>query len=340
MSFPLRGDYLISGPVDARGVNGLLFGRPFENAGAVVAILISGSSKSFNTNNLASRISDTNFKLSSNFLIDNESLVIKPSVLQIADGSINLTASIGRSNLPSFTLKSNAQNIAVAQLYPLLGITEEKDSKPGVLKTLDLTASGDNNDPWNSLSGSCSLSYQLSPENSSRWNRRIQGALQSIPTLISALTLQKDQEDIGLLTAKMTLGSAAAKIEEFFLAKNLYSIKGNGKVQFDGALDLKSDLIFMKKAFSSLGLGIAPLSNLFGKLGSISIPLSISGNFKQPEINADYRTFLKDNSGLTLLGNTASGASNAGVAVYDFLSSPFSRSNPEKIAETPTLTAP
>jgi hypothetical protein len=75
------------------------------------------------------------------------------------------------------------------------------------------------------------------------------------------------------------------------------------------------------------GLGIPSLPGVMCRIGKVEIPLLLGKKLPSPSVSVDVTTFMKDNSGITLLGEAAQTTGGAVRDVFGVLTSPF-RSDP------------
>ena len=90
----------------------------------------------------------------------------------------------------------------------------------------------------------------------------------------------------------------------------------------------------MKQTLTSLGGGFERLGSLLGRVGKVEIPVFIRGQVPNISVVPDVVTLVKDNSGLTLVGNVLGSTLDAGRSVAGFVLSPFeSKRNREQSSE-------
>jgi hypothetical protein len=226
-------------------------------------------------------------------------------------------------------------NAVVSSLAAVI-LARHENPFDGQIRSLSVAVRGSFAELLTSLRGEGDFKLMSTRVRGFDLTRALADALSSIP--IANLTLAKEKlSDEGFDKAAegvFTIADEKLHFSSLTFYRHQYTLAATGTYSFSKFLDLKGAVTFMKQTLTSLGGGFERLGSLLGRVGKVEIPVFIRGQVPNISVVPDVVTLVKDNSGLTLVGNVLGSTLDAGRSVAGFVLSPFeSKRNREQSSE-------
>ncbi len=335
VSVSARGGYSVVGVVTGSGVELQAAEREFLQVGGDVKIALSSTGDSFSTSNLLASVMGQPVKVGGVVTVSPTSYSFQNIQMDIGGGAVTLEGNIQRSAARPFSARIGVSNAVVSTLAAVI-LARPENPFDGQIRSLNLSLNGTLESLFSSLRGEGDFKLMSTRVRGFDLTRALADALSAIP--IANLTLAKEKlSDDGLdKAAEATFSIADEKFHFSTLTvyRNQYTLTSTGTYSFSNVLDLRGAVTFMKQTLSRLGGGFETLGSLLGRVGKVEIPVFIRGQVPNISVVPDVVTLVKDNSGLTLVGDVLGTTLNAGRSVAGFVLSPFeSKKNREPSPE-------
>lgn len=340
VSVSARGEYSVVGVVTGRGVELQAAEREFAQVGGDVKMALSSAGDSFSTSNLSASVKGQPVRVAGGVAVSPTSYSFQNVEMDIAGGAVTLAGTIERTAERPFSVRIGVHNAVVSSLAAVI-MPRHENPLDGQIRSLNLLLNGTLESLLSSLRGEGDFKLMSTRVRGFDLTRALADALSAIP--IANLTLAKEKlSDDGLdkaAEATFTIADEKFHFATLTAYRNQYTLTATGTYSFSKILDLKGAVTFMKQTLSSLGGGFDTLGSLLGRVGKVEIPVFIRGQVPNISVVPDVVTLVKDNSGLTLVGDVLGTTLNAGRSVAGFVLSPFepkknkelsSKKNPSK----------
>ncbi len=298
---PKGSGYSISGPVTVTDAEIQTIGHRFKNTSGTVEMLVSTPLKSFESKALTFVEAERPGKLAANFRMLPERYELVSAESNHFAGSVTLKASMERGATKNFSIDASAKELDLNRLITFVAPASNSEMQ-GKLDVPALSLKGQRNDFPNSLSGNAEakmLQTKISPRSI---GTKILGALRAVPVVggIFGSEPANFEREVQSVDAKMRVQDGLLYIDSAKLSRPSYNVDLSGTLAFDKNINLRGDVIVLEESASRLGLNIGPLKHLFGRLGRIVVPIFVRGKVPDVEVEADIKTFVKNNAGIGL----------------------------------------
>ena len=321
---PSKGGYSVSGPVSVLDASINTLNRDFSKVSADVQILVSGPLRRFSSGNLSATVAGRRVSAQSDFSMESSAFILKDSSLTIAPSTVKVHGRIDRNAARSFSLGLSGRDLMPGEIMPLV-FPEKKDSMEGAVKSLELDLAGNLHHPLDSLAGKGSILITQPITKGFDLTAAVANAISVLPIIGSRIVPDKFKEEQSEHSAQasFTVSNRTVSSNDLVIKRSRFTLYAQGKINFNLELDAKGSVVFMQETFGSFGGGFESFGALLGRVGKIEVPLFIKGAYPNFSLTPDTVTFLKDNSGLTLLGDTLGAARDVGLGVGRIITSPF-----------------
>lgn len=323
---PAQGGYSVSGPVSISKARIFTVGYDFQAVSGQVDMLVSSPLKHFTSNDVSAELQNHKFSLKTDFKMKNDAYILGETSLDIPPAKVSLEGKITRDSERAFSAQVDGQDLKPATLLPLLLNKNESDFQ-GTVKSLNLDLDGNMNNPVDSLTGNGAVLITEPLSRKFNLTLLVANAISNVPVIGGIIVpdhlMTSDSEQSA--KASFTIGQRKIQTADLYVKRDRYTLYGEGSVDFDLNVDGKTSVVFLRETFSGFGGRFNALAKLLGRIGKIEIPLFVEGTFPDLSITPDTPTFLRDNSGLTLLKETLVTTRDVGSKVGDFVSKPFEK---------------
>lgn len=335
INVPAQGGYSVSGPVSIDKANITTLKRNFKAVSGNVQMLVSKPLKHFVSNNITAQLMGQNLSLETDFSMKKEAYLFKSTSLKIPPAILDVSGILERNSGRAFSFELSGQNLEPAELASLIQPGEKTDFQ-GMIKSLNLNLSGDMHSPVDSLSGQGDILVTEPLSKEFNLSVSIANAISKLPVIGNTIVPNHLKEDDSEQSAQATFTVAKRQIHtsDLLIKRDRFTLYGQGNIDFDFEVDAKASVVFLRETFGGFGGDFEPFSTLLGRLGKIEIPLFVQGTFPDLALTPDTVTFVKDNSGLTLLHEALGTTKDIGTGMGKIITSPFRREKTPEIAPT------
>ena len=302
VSVPAAGGYKITGPVSARDLRLTTMQLPFQKISGTVDLSISEQGMSFKGNALKFIHKETPGELSADFRISPSQYQLVSASTDYFAGGLSLSAALDRSSRSDqFNLKLDAKELSLPRVLSTIN-SNWKEKAFGKADFIKLQLAGKMSQIKETLAGNGEFKFTMEQASRLRLSNALVSVLREVPVVgvIFGSNKSSDSKDQQLTSAKIKIQKASCLFEDLKLTRPNYNLVGAGTLGFDGKMDFKADVYVLEETASSLGLGIGPLKQLFGRVGRVLIPIKVGGIMPDYKIEADIKAFIKNYSGLGL----------------------------------------
>jgi hypothetical protein len=337
VSVPTRGGYRVAGAVAGRGIELQVADREFSQVTGEIKMSLSSAGDSFSTSNLSANVMGQPVALGGVCTITPGSYSFQNVQADVAGGAVTLAGDIQRNGDRPFSARIGVTNAMVSTLAAVV-LARQENPFDGQIRSLNVSVNGSLQSLLSSLRGAGDVKLMSTRVKGFDLTRALADAISAIP--IANLTLAKEKlSDDGMdKAAEATFTIADEKLHFSVLTfyRRQYTLSATGTYSFSKVLDLQGAVTFMKQTLSGLGGGFDRLGSLLGRVGKVEIPVFIRGQVPNISVIPDVVTLVKDNSGITLVGDVLGTTLNAGRSVAGFVLSPFeSQRNKESAPTSP-----
>ncbi|NLF24965.1 MAG: hypothetical protein GX589_04815 [Deltaproteobacteria bacterium] len=321
---PAHGGYLISGPVSVSGAKITTLKRDFRDVSANVGMLISKPLRRFTSQNLSAELMGRRLALKTDFSMEPNAYVLGASSISMPPAVLNLSGKIDRDSARTFAVELAGEDLLPAELTPLI-LPEQKEQFEGTIKSLNAKLTGTMHNPLDSLSGEGD--FLITKPIATRFDltASIIDAVSMLPVIGGVITPSrlKEPDNVHRTRADFAVSKRLVTISNLKMERKRFTLYGKGTVDFDLKVNAKGSVVFLRETFGGFSGGFEAFGELLGRVGKIEVPLFARGTYPDISVTPDTVTFLKDNSGLTLMGKTLGAAKDVGVGVGRFITRPF-----------------
>lgn len=297
--FPLKGDYKVSGPISVAEADLTTTGQKLDKVRGTVQMTIMANQKSFASKELQFNGLGKPSRLSADFRMSTGELTLASAETDYLGGMLSISGHMSRGDRRMFKVQGRGQRLDIQRIHDAV-VTDRGKKVQGMVQSALLSMSGDVENFSRSVSGGGDISVEQPDADKTVMSKLLLGALRSVPVVGDIIDSGQSLGDRQLLKAKVHFKDGGVHFDEASLTRQNYTVNARGRLGFDKQLQLKGEVIFLQDTLSKFALGFAPLRKLLTRVGRIVVPISVRGTIPDISVDADIKTFLKDNSGLTL----------------------------------------